>query len=138
MHVTDFSDASSLLRPNATSASEFGVSEIKRFELPVHRLDNYRRSESLPWPDLLKLDIQGYELEVLRGAPECIAAAKAVIAEVSFVEYYDKQCLFHELVEHLAASGLYVRAFGHGTVIGRLIGQTDVLFMRAAGAEQRP
>lgn len=131
MHVTDFSDASSLLRPTDVSTSHFGVTEVRQIPLQVHRLDDYRRRHGLAWPDLIKLDIQGYELEALRGAPECLAAATAVITEVSFIAYYEQQCLFHDVVHHLAQAGLFLTALSSTTPTGRPIGQTDVLFMRA-------
>jgi len=137
-HVTDFSDSSSILRPNELSKLHLGVTEAEQITLSVHRLDEYRRERNLPSPDLLKLDIQGYELEALRGAPECLAAAKAVIAEVSFVEYYDGQCLFHELAYHLAQAGLFLTAFAAVMPTGRPVGQTDALFTRSmAKAECR-
>jgi FkbM family methyltransferase len=133
-HVTDFSDASSLLQPNEASWSQFGVWEVQHFPLPVVRLDDYRRDRQLPRPDLIKLDIQGFELEALRGAPECLMSAKAVITEVSFIEYYEGQCLFHDLVAHLARFGFFMRAFGINMPTGKSVGQTDVLFMRGVNS----
>jgi FkbM family methyltransferase len=137
LHVTDFSDASSLLPPNEASRSQFRVREVAQMPLQVFRLDDYRLEKQLPLPDLIKLDIQGYELEALKGAPECLRSAKAIIAEVSFIEYYDGQCLCHDLAAHLAVFGLFIRAFGVNTPLGKPVLQTDVLFMRAArsGAE---
>jgi FkbM family methyltransferase len=135
LHVTDFSDASSLLRPTEASRSQFGVQEVEQRSVQVFRLDDYRRDKQIPRPDLIKLDIQGYELEALKGGPECLASAKAVIAEVSFISYYEGQCLFHGLVTYLAEFGLFIRAFGINTPTGRPVGQTDVLFMRGAKSE---
>jgi FkbM family methyltransferase len=134
LHITDFSDASSLLQPNETSRSHFGVQEVEQLPIQVVRLDDYRRERQLPFPDLIKLDIQGFELEALKGAPECLKSAKAVIAEVSFIEYYERQCFFHDLVAHLAKYELFLRAFGVNTPTGKSLGQTDVLFMRGIGS----
>jgi FkbM family methyltransferase len=136
-HVTDFSDASSFLQPNEASWSQFGVREVQRFPLSVVRLDDYRRDRKLPRPDLIKLDIQGFELEALRGAPECLTSAEAVITEVSFIEYYEGQCLFHDMVTYLAQFGLLLRAFGVNTPTGTPVGQTDVLFMRGEKSEKK-
>ncbi len=129
-HVTNFSDSSSLLQPSQASWSQFGVREVQHFQLPVVRLDDYRRNRQLLLPDLIKLDIQGFELEALRGAPECLMSAKAVITEVSFIEYYEGQCLFHDIVAHLVRFGLFLQAFGINTPTGKPVAQTDVLFMR--------
>jgi FkbM family methyltransferase len=134
-HITDFSDASSLLQPNETNRSHFGVQEVEQLPVQVLRLDDYRRELQLPWPDLIKLDIQGFELEALKGAPECLKSAKAIIAEVSFIEYYEGQCLFHDLVAHLAKYELFLRAFGVNTPTGKVVGQTDVLFLRDPSLE---
>ncbi len=135
LHVTDFSDASSLLQPSEASWSQFGVREVAQLQLHVFRLDDYRLDKQIPWPDLIKLDIQGYELKALKGGPECLASAKAVVAEVSFISYYEGQCLFHDLVTYLAHFGLFIRAFGINTPTGRAVGQTDVLFMRSGSLE---
>jgi FkbM family methyltransferase len=137
LHVTDFSDASSLLQPSEASRSQFGVHEVTQLPLEVFRLDDYRLDKQIPRPDLIKLDIQGYELEALKGGPECLTSAKAIIAEVSFIEYYEGQCLFHDLVAYLAQFGLVMRAFGINTPTGRPVGQTDVLFMRGARSEKK-
>lgn len=130
LHITDFSDESSMLAPAPASKSGFGIQEVQQFPIQLVRLDDYRAVQKLPWPDLIKLDVQGYELEVLKGARECIRATKAVLSEVSFVDYYEGQCHFHEVVGYLAETGLFVHAFGINTSVGRAIGQTDVLFMR--------
>jgi FkbM family methyltransferase len=130
LHVTDFTDATSLLPLANASKSHFGISEVGVIPTEVRKLDDFRKEFGLPLPDLIKLDVQGYELEVLKGARECLHATKAVISEVSFIEYYHGQCLFHELVAFLADYGLYVNAVGVNTHLGRTIDQTDVLFTR--------
>jgi FkbM family methyltransferase len=130
LHVTDFSDASSLLPLAEASNSQFGLTEVNLVPTEVRKLDDFRKEFGLPRPDLIKLDVQGYELEVLKGARECLRTTKAVICEVSFLEYYQGQCSFHRLVAFLADYGLYVNAFGVNTPTGRTVHQTDVLFTR--------
>lgn len=39
----------------------------------------------LPFPDFIKLDVQGYELEVLRGATACLAHAEFCLLEISLL-----------------------------------------------------
>ena len=68
LHVTDFSDASSMLSLSEAGEMQWGIREVEPFPIQLHRLDDYRAANGLPWPDLIKLDVQGLELEVLKGA----------------------------------------------------------------------
>ena len=127
MNVADFSDASSLL----PFAQGDGLRELRRERVTVRRLDDLVGAGKIPSPDLIKLDVQGYELEVLRGARDTLGRTRAVIAEVSLVECYRSQCLFHDVVSFMADRNFRLHALGAGTVVGAPLVQTDVLFLRS-------
>jgi len=42
-------------------------------------------------PDIIKLDLQGYELEALRGAEAVLRGVTAVLCEVAFADLYEGQ-----------------------------------------------
>lgn len=130
LHVTKASDSSSLLPISPDFPKEWWQAEVEQSPVGVARLDDYRRQQQMPLPNLIKLDVQGFELAVLRGATECLKSADAVLAEVSFQEIYQGQCLFHEVAAFLSGHGFVVYALGHGTVIDRPILQTDALFLK--------
>ena len=50
-------------------------------------LDDVRLLKNLPYPDLMKLDVQGSELDVLKGAKNCLNHCDHVILELQSVEY---------------------------------------------------
>ena len=54
---------------------------------------------------LLKIDTQGYEWQVLDGAPNLIAKARAVLIELSMVQLYENQHLWLECVARLETAG---------------------------------
>jgi hypothetical protein len=56
-------------------------------------------------PVLLKADVQGYELEVLKGAGRCLAATEILILEVSFRQVYKESALAHEIVSYVGDRG---------------------------------
>lgn len=130
MKVASFSDASSLLEIGPQFAQDYHIRKISEEEVPVELLDEYVSRMRLPEPDLIKLDVQGYELQVLRGGFECLKKARGVISEVSFTEYYQKQCMFEDVVAFLAASGFRLHSLSVCTCLGKALDQTDALFLR--------
>lgn len=56
--------------------------------------------------DVIKLDLQGYELAALRGCGSLLDGCTAVLLEVEFVEYYDGQPLFCEVDSFLRDRGM--------------------------------
>jgi FkbM family methyltransferase len=130
MQVTSYSDASSLLEIANATKEYFNISKERDETVEVVTLDEYVSNLKLPLPDLIKLDIQGYELEAMRGAKKCLDHARFVICEVSFIEFYKKQALFPEIVNFLSQHGFVLYALGTNTPIGQKLSQTDVLFIK--------
>lgn len=73
----------------------------------VISLDQYFLSRSIPEIFLLKLDLQGGELEALRGAEDLLKkrSISIVFVEAVFVEKYENQPLLKDLWEFLAGFG---------------------------------
>lgn len=69
------------------------------------RLTDYVRDGGIAAIDLLKLDVQGYELEVLRGGEDVLPMTSWIYAEAQFQELYARGPLFAELAEFLHARG---------------------------------
>lgn len=130
MKVTDFSDASSLLPLTEVGRRQWNLAQTEEILLRVETLDSWISMNALRTPDLIKLDVQGYELEVLKGSEIALAHTRAVILEASFQNFYEGQCRFDELVSILAKNGLHLHAIGNGTAIGRRLIQSDLLFVR--------
>lgn len=107
-HVTDREDSSSLLKPGAGQKAAFGVSETRTIEVQVKPLDAVLNIAELPHPILAKIDVQGAELEVLRGMGQ-IEAIDAIYVELSFVELYEGQPLFADVRDYLEARGFELR-----------------------------
>ncbi len=129
MKVTDFSDASSLLPLSETGKKQWRLEQVAEVPIRVERLDDWVARHKLPLPDLIKLDVQGFELEVLRGAERTLASTRAVLLEASFKVFYEGQCRFDQLVSWLAQFGLHTYALGQGARLGQPLLQADILFL---------
>jgi FkbM family methyltransferase len=76
-----------------------------RVTVPLARLDDYLDRMELHPPVLMKLDVQGYEANVLRGAERVLQQVEYLVTEVSFAELYAGQLLFDEIHALLARQG---------------------------------
>jgi FkbM family methyltransferase len=56
-------------------------------------------------PDLLKLDVQGYELEVLKGASTYLAEIQVILAELNLLDIHEGVPLIDEVIGWLADRG---------------------------------
>ena len=129
-HPASFSDASGFLPLNDAGREQWHIRNEAPREMKITTLDRIIATESLPQPDLIKLDVQGFELEVLRGAAATLQKTRWVLSEVSFRVFYEGQVLFSELAGFLATHGFEVCAFGHSMRSGVPLAQVDALFRR--------
>jgi hypothetical protein len=53
----------------------------------------------------LKIDVQGYELNVLRGAEKTLIDVDIILIETSFYELYKNQPLFKDIYDFLSNRG---------------------------------
>lgn len=70
---------SNLLGPTRKSASQ-----VQTVRVDVRRLDDILMVEDLHKPCLLKIDTEGYELEVLRGATQLLQHLQTIVVEMHF------------------------------------------------------
>lgn len=100
---------SSLLRVKAETGfreRQIDVRVIERRQVRLSTLDDLMAEQSWDGPiDLLKIDTQGNELAVLRGAARTLPRVQLLWIEVSFRSLYDGDALFPEVHEWLSANG---------------------------------
>lgn len=131
-HVTRADDSSSLLKPTAIQTEAFPESAVvETISVPVRALDDELAPGRIARPALLKIDVQGGELDVLRGAPATLGEIDFVLVECSFVELYAGQPLFDEIHRELESRGFSSLGLYSPTTdqSGRLL-QADALFER--------
>lgn len=132
MHVTRSDDSSSLRPVGERQLAEFpGTDEIRSMQVRTARLDEVLTREQIVSPALLKVDVQGSELDVLLGANGVLKAFDAILVECSFVELYLDQPLASDIIAFLAPlgwrlSGAYSVTYGSA---GSCL-QADLLFQR--------
>ena len=108
LYICEDPGCSSLYEPNLGLASQsyFGdrMKVTRTIRVSINRLDDVCEQRNLR-PDALKVDTQGYELEILKGAGSILSDVKLVELEVEFNEQYRGQPLFSDV-------DLYMRSMG--------------------------
>jgi len=75
--------------PNFSASNS--IIENNKIEITVDSLDNIIKNQNLPYPDHLKVDIDGSEYAFLLGANETLKQAKSMVIEFWIdSEYYNK------------------------------------------------
>ncbi len=107
---------------------------LRRIPAPVYSLDGYAASAGLRRLDLLKIDTQGYELEVLQGANRLLAAGcvGTVLIEINFAPLYDRQVWPHEIIRFLHERGLHLVDFYEKCRLNPHLGWCTALFTQRA------
>lgn len=101
IYVSARNDSSSLLQPKLQSQYFPGTHEVAIETIIVKRLDQQFLAMKSFGTTLLKIDVQGFEGEVLRGGENVLPHFDWIYAEMSFVELYKGQDLAHILIDWL-------------------------------------
>lgn len=102
--VYDYS--SSLLKMAKKHKESFPYTKnIQTYKVGVKTLEYYSNKMEIKTPTLLKLDVQGAELKVIKGGEKILQLIDYILCEVSFTELYEGQPLVNEITNHLFDKG---------------------------------
>jgi len=105
IHLNEYSPSSSLLDMLDLHKTNFDFAvKSEPACISLKRLDDVFTSPPTS-PVLLKIDVQGYEMNVLKGGDRVARAADVVIIETTFTPLYKDQPLFAEIYDYFVARG---------------------------------
>jgi FkbM family methyltransferase len=134
IHIAANSKSSSILNMldahlKAAPESAYVQSE----QTPLRRLDTvgpeYVHADSILF---IKIDTQGFEAQVLKGAPNLLQRAVGLHMELSFVPLYEGQPIYDEMIDQVKALGFEMWSITPGFTdpqSGRML-QADAAFFR--------
>jgi FkbM family methyltransferase len=113
LFVTAASSCSSLREPNHELLRGHAVAPlfetVRQMEVAATRYDDLFHRHLVPRPDVIKIDVQGFEYEVLQGFGELLHSCIGVELEAHFYPVYKGQKLLGEIIDLLAGSGFVLR-----------------------------
>lgn len=102
--------------------------------VPLRRLDSIVRD--IAGPVLLKIDVEGFELGVVDGAPKLMESVEVAILETRLIDVVGGTSIFSEVCARMAAEGFEV--YDVIDMISRPLDDAlilcDIVFVRANGA----
>lgn len=116
-HETNMPMTGSLYQPNTpllekfSNLAELVTPKMQHPGIATRRLDDLGDLEGLSDIDLIKIDVQGGELDVFKGASRALGSALMIITEVEFVELYVGQPLFADVDSYLRQNGYQLHTF---------------------------
>jgi FkbM family methyltransferase len=135
-HINAHSHSSSMLSLTSGHMEAFPVAVVPgEIRVPVSTLEFELSSVELAPPVLMKIDIQGAEAAMLRGAAATLRRVDYVVVETSFKSMYEGETTFPGLLEIMQHYGFdFVQPIGFLTHLraGEVL-QMDALFIRKSG-----
>ena len=121
----------------SSALEEHHATGAKRVVLPTKTLDEVAASQGFTSVSFIKLDVQGYELEILKGGSKVMQTADAVLLEVSLMDIHKNVPLLRDALNFMFDRGLVaydICSLAARRPLDMALWQTDVLFVRENGA----
>jgi hypothetical protein len=125
LSVWDDFAGSSFLLPEGEESGK------KQRKVPIYVVDSLIESKQMPIPDICKIDVQGFEIEVLKGAKSILGKTDIFILEASLFRFSPNQPLLHEIIDFMVKHGYVIYDFAGfaNRPTDKALGQLDICFV---------
>ena len=127
LNITKKNDSSSILDPQFFNSSIYKI--VDKIKIKIDTLDNilkYNNSRKI----FLKLDVQGYEKNVLKGAKKTLNNIQYILIELSSSKLYKKQHSKNDIIKFLKNKKFKIIKILNKNYISKRIYQADYLFAK--------
>lgn len=129
INISNKIDSSSILNIGKNQNKIFfGTHAIKKEKIKIIRLDSIISKDQIDRPSLLKIDVQGYEENVLLGVGELFKVIDYIYCECSMIELYDNQPLFVDIYTIMKSNKFKLININNPYLINGELVQADFLF----------
>ncbi len=137
-YVTVFNANASFLEPDPAAfgglphAETFRV--MRTVEMPMRRLDTLISEGATPQPDFLKIDAQGFELNILQGCGSALQSVVGLRLETQLRPLYKNQATLFGLYEYLRSQNFILRDLRVTYPIGYEVVELEAFFSKPPDA----
>ena len=103
--------------------------------VPMIRIDDILKDKQLDGPYLIKIDVQGAELDAIEGAQQSLSKAELVVLEVSLFEFMKGAPQFFDVVSYMKNRSFvaFDIILGWNRPLDNALGQIDIVFVKDKG-----
>lgn len=115
LYITQHPMCSSLYKPNETFNKLYNNLEVTNLkdeiEIDTITLDYFIDKHDIGNIDFIKIDVQGAELDIFKGASNALKNVLNIVCEVEFIDVYENQPLFGDICNYLSQYNLMFNKF---------------------------
>lgn len=100
--------------------------------VPIIKIEDAIHERKKHGPFLIKIDVQGAEIEVLKGCSQLLNDTEAIVLEVSMFEFMKDGPQFYDIVYYMKSIGFVAYDIIHGwnRPLDNALGQIDIMFVQ--------
>jgi len=110
---------------------EAAARDVETIVVPLITLDAYVAQNGLPTPQWIKIDTEGAEIRILKGATKLLAGDTEIVCELHPYAWKEFGNSFAELMALIAASGRHMRYIDQDVEVGESVRYGTVLLERS-------
>lgn len=131
IYLTNKIDSSSFFRPSLLLKKKLNIYSNHTKTVNIYRADKILSREFNSDKILLKIDTQGYELEILKGFGKKIYLIYGIYCECSFIKIYEGQPLYKDILKYLNSKNFYLaKIYNKNYLDNKKLFQADFLFLQ--------
>jgi len=131
MFITNKIDSSSFFKPSDLLKQKLKIFTDQTKKIKIYRADKILNKVLKTDKILLKIDTQGYELEVLKGFGKKISFIDGIYCECSFVKMYEGQPIYKDIINYLNTKNFYLaKTYNKSFFSKKKLLQADFLFLK--------
>ena len=110
--------------------TSFYKDDIETIVKKTVTLDELVKKENLPYPNFIKIDTQGSELDILKGSQQSISECNLIYLECPIIEYNLKAPNISEYIKYLESIGFVPYDICEVHRMDNILIQIDILFIK--------
>ena len=115
LYITQHPMCCSLYKPNEAFNKLYNNLEVTNLkdeiEIDTITLDYFIDKHDIGNIDFIKIDVQGAELDIFKGASNALKNVLNIVCEVEFIDVYENQPLFGDICNYLSQYNLMFNKF---------------------------